>query len=241
VHTAGTLTATLEDYLEAIFNIVTQHKVARSMEIADRLNVKRPTVTTALRALAEKGLINYEPRSYVTLTDEGERIARCVDKRHLVLHDFFTGVLMLPAAEAEQAACMMEHGMNTRVCKSLTSMLTAIHKDESLATMLKDAIQKEGEYIDCDTICGYEVSVGENGNMNDMPENLNSLRSGQRARILRIVGGGNLKKRLREMGITAGEEIAVVKSAPLDDPIEIKVRNYNMSLRREEAANILVE
>jgi DtxR family Mn-dependent transcriptional regulator len=161
MHTAGALTATLEDYLEAIFNIVAEHKVARSMEIADRLNVKRPTVTTALRALSEKGLINYEPRSFVTLTDEGERIARCVDRRHLVLRDVFTKVLMLPYKEAEEAACMMEHGMNTRVCKSLTSMLMAIHKDENLANALKNAIRKESEHIDCKNTCGYEVSSRE--------------------------------------------------------------------------------
>ncbi|MBD3320968.1 MAG: MarR family transcriptional regulator [Chitinivibrionales bacterium] len=240
MHTAGTLTATLEDYLEAILHIVAEHKVARSMEIAERLNVKRPTVTTALRTLAEKGMINYEPRSYVTLTDEGERIARCVDRRHLVLRDVFTKVLMMPYREAEQAACMMEHGMNTRVCKSLTSMLIAIHKNETLAKTLKEAITKEIEHINCENACGYEVSAGENGIMNDLPGNLNSLRSGQTGHVLRIIGGGSLKKRLREMGITAGVKIVVVKSAPLDDPIEIKVRNYNMSLRREEAANILI-
>jgi Fe2+ transport system protein FeoA len=117
----------------------------------------------------------------------------------------------------------------------------AVHKNEELAKSLKEEIKRQNEHIDCKTNCGYEMSAGENGIMNDLPANLNSLRSGQTARVLRIVGGGSLKKRLREMGITSGEKIVVIKSAPLDDPIEIKVRNYNMSLRREEAANILVE
>lgn len=239
---AGNLTATLEDYLEAIFNIVEEHKVARSMEIADRLNVKRPTVTTALHALAERGLINYEPRSYVTLTEKGEQIARCVDKRHHVLRNVFTDVLLLPSHDAEEAACMMEHGMNTRVCKALTSLLMAIHKNESLAGALKKAVKEEFENNNCDRTCGYQMTSEESTTMNTVtPENLNSLRTGQTARVVRIEGGGSLKKRLREMGITAGEKILVIKSAPLDDPIEIKVRNYNMSLRREEAASILVE
>lgn len=238
---AGTLTATLEDYLEAIFNIVSDHKVARSMEIADRMNVKRPTVTTALRALAEKGLINYEPRSYVTLTEKGEEIAKCVDKRHHVLRDVFTDVLLLPPTDAEDAACMMEHGMNTRVCKALTSLLMAVHKDEKLARILKEAVRKEVKANKCDRTCGYQMVSEENTAMNSSPENLNSLKTGESARVVKVVGSGNLKKRLREMGITAGQKIVIIKSAPLDDPIEIKVRNYNMSLRREEAESILVE
>ncbi|MBD3318190.1 MAG: GntR family transcriptional regulator, partial [Chitinivibrionales bacterium] len=224
-----------------IFNIVAERKVARSMEIADRLNVKRPTVTTALRALADKGLVNYEPRSYVTLTERGERIAKCVDKRHHVLREVFTKVLLLPDQHAEEAACMMEHGMNTRVCRALTGLLTAVEKNEGLARALNEAIGKELEHSDCETACGYEVSFQENKTMNELPDNLNTLGSGQSAHVLRITGGGTLKKRLREMGITAGERITVVKSAPLDDPIEIKVRNYNMSLRREEAARILIQ
>lgn len=238
---AGTLTATLEDYLEAILNIVAKHKVARSMEIADRLNVKRPTVTTALRALADKGLVNYQPRSYVTLTDKGERIARCVDKRHHVLRDVFTRVLLLPEQDAEEAACMMEHGMNTRVCRAMTGLLMAVDTNKALARSLSEAIGKELEHIDCEQTCGYQLPSKEQKTMAPMPDNLNALGSGQTARVLRISGGGSLKKRLREMGITAGERITVVKSAPLDDPIEIKVRNYNMSLRREEAARILIQ
>jgi ferrous iron transport protein A len=70
---------------------------------------------------------------------------------------------------------------------------------------------------------------------------LNTFRSGESGIISQIIGVGNLKKRLGEMGITAGQHIVVVKAAPLDDPIQVKVRNYNLSLRRDEACNILVE
>jgi DtxR family Mn-dependent transcriptional regulator len=53
------LTSTLEDYLEAIYQISNVNKVARSMDIAEHLKVKRSSVTVALQSLAEKGLINY--------------------------------------------------------------------------------------------------------------------------------------------------------------------------------------
>ncbi len=235
------LTATLEDYLEAILNIVSRHKVARSMEIAEKLNVRRPTVTVALRTLAEKGLINYAPRSYVTLTDQGERIAQCVDKRHHVLRDFFTGVLMLPEKEAEEAACRMEHGMNTQVCKSLMSLLRVTENDEDFARKIRDSIEREKMNIDCEQSCGYARPGKDDESMNGESLNLNMLGEGEKGNVLRIVGNGALKRRLRELGVTAGLPVTVIKSAPLDDPIEIRIRNCNMSLRREEAANILVE
>ena len=55
------LSASLEDYLEAIFNIASQSKIARSKDIAKMLGVSKSSVTGALRALKEKGLANYEP------------------------------------------------------------------------------------------------------------------------------------------------------------------------------------
>jgi DtxR family Mn-dependent transcriptional regulator len=239
--TTAALTATLEDYLETIFNIVRRNKVARSMEIADSLNVKRPTVTVALRALAEKGYINYEPRSYVTLTESGEKAAKCVDKRHHILRDVFTEVFRLPYEESEKAACLMEHGMNTNVCKAMTSLLRVVRNNKELGKSLFEALENESRTINCTATCDYQSSLKEGDGMEKKIADLNTFRSGESGTISQIVGVGNLKKRLGEMGITAGQHIVVVKAAPLDDPIQVKVRNYNLSLRRDEACNILVE
>ncbi len=237
----ATLTATLEDYLETIFNIVRRHKVARSMEIAESLNVKRPTVTVALRALAEKGYINYEPRSYVTLTKAGEKAARCVDKRHHILRDVFTEVFKLPHDASEKAACLMEHGMDTNICKAMTSLLKVVRNDKDLAQRLLVALDKESRSINCTATCDYQSERKEDKAMEKQLSDLNMLGTGESGRIVQIVGYGNLKKRLGAMGITSGQEIKVVKAAPLDDPIQVKVRNYNLSLRRDEACNVLIE
>jgi DtxR family Mn-dependent transcriptional regulator len=237
----GTLTATLEDYLEAIFNIAKNHKVARSMEIADSLNVKRSTVTVALRALAEKGYINYEPRSYVTLTESGEKAAKCVDKRHNILSDVFTEVFHLPHEASEKAACLMEHGMDTNICKAMTSLLKVVRNDKPFAQKLFAALDREGQTINCSATCDYQSERKENNIMKKQSSNLNMMGSGDTGRIVQIIGNGSLKKRLAEMGITSGQQITVVKAAPLDDPIQVKVRNYDLSLRRDEACNVIIE
>jgi DtxR family transcriptional regulator, Mn-dependent transcriptional regulator len=238
---AQALSSSFEDYLEAIFTIVAKNRVARSKDIAEKLKVKRPSVTGALKALAEKGLVNYQPHSYITLSSEGEKIARWVDERHKVLKDLFTEVLKLPANESEKAACYMEHGVNANVYKSLRSLLMAVRNNEELARMLQIGMEAEKENIDYTTFFD-SVAIGMgNGNVTAPAFTLNILTSGESGTIERIVGNDTLKKRLREMGITSGQEVRVVKSAPLDDPIEIKVRNYNISLRREEADKIIIK
>jgi ferrous iron transport protein A len=71
--------------------------------------------------------------------------------------------------------------------------------------------------------------------------NLAMLKPGQRGRISRIGAVGLLRRRLMDMGVLVGEEVKVDKVAPLGDPIEITVKNYNLSLRKKEAEGILVE
>lgn len=78
------MTASLEDYLEAIFHIVTEKKAVKPRDIAKRLDVSYASVTGALRSLREKGLINYAPYDLITLTGRGEEIARGVVRRQEV-------------------------------------------------------------------------------------------------------------------------------------------------------------
>ncbi len=67
------------------------------------------------------------------------------------------------------------------------------------------------------------------------------LKPGETGRITAIGAIGPLKRRLMDMGVLVGEEVRVVKVAPLGDPIEVKVKNYSLSLRKKEAEGIAVE
>ena len=71
--------------------------------------------------------------------------------------------------------------------------------------------------------------------------NLREVPVGGRAKVVRIHGEGAVKRRIMDMGITKGVEIAVRKVTPLGDPIEITVRGYELSLRKADAENIEVE
>ncbi len=71
--------------------------------------------------------------------------------------------------------------------------------------------------------------------------NLALLKPGENGIIKKIGSVGPLKRRLMDMGILVGEKVSVIKIAPLGDPIEIKVKKYNLSLRKSEACEIAVE
>jgi len=67
---------------------------------------------------------------------------------------------------------------------------------------------------------------------------LDKVKPTQKAVIVKLNGTGNIRKRLLEMGFTAGTEIYVKKHAPLSDPVEYVIKGYHLSLRLKEAANI---
>ena len=70
---------------------------------------------------------------------------------------------------------------------------------------------------------------------------LKQVKIGGTARVVKLHGEGALKRRIMDMGITKGVELKVRKVAPLGDPIEITVRGYELSLRKEDAETIEVE
>ena len=70
---------------------------------------------------------------------------------------------------------------------------------------------------------------------------LNELKRGEKGKIIKIGGKGSVHRRLLDMGLVSGSEVEMQRVAPLGDPIEIKVKGYNLSLRKEEAASIQVE
>ena len=70
---------------------------------------------------------------------------------------------------------------------------------------------------------------------------LKQIKIGGTAKVVKIHGEGALKRRIMDMGLTKGVEVKVSKVAPLGDPIEITVRGYELSLRKEDAETIEVE
>jgi ferrous iron transport protein A len=88
---------------------------------------------------------------------------------------------------------------------------------------------------------GLTDAIIERGESFETPvSSLDRLRTGRQARVLAVKGEGAVARRLMEMGVIPGAPVRVVRTAPLGDPLEVRVRNYHLALRRNEAQAISV-
>jgi DtxR family transcriptional regulator, Mn-dependent transcriptional regulator len=121
MNTRKKLSASSEDYLEAIYNLASLHKVARCKDIADSLSVSKASVTGAVKLLFDKGLVDYKPYGYIYLTEKGGKEAAAVAKRHTIIEAFFVKVLGVDEQEAKSAACKAEHSLGQTTIPKLLS------------------------------------------------------------------------------------------------------------------------
>ncbi len=122
------LSESLEDYLEVILKLEQSQRVARAKDIAKKTEVQRGSVTSALKNLKEKKLINYEPYSFITLTPKGKKLAKEITHRHAVLRDFLLMILQLDEETAESTACRMEHAIDNQSLEKLLFLIDFIYK-----------------------------------------------------------------------------------------------------------------
>ena len=109
------LTETQESYVETIYRLESERRVARVKEIAATLHVSSPAVTKTVKSLAELNLVKYEPYGVVTLTEEGRRIGRDLLLRYHATEDFLQSVLGVAPELAEEVADSFEHHMPASV------------------------------------------------------------------------------------------------------------------------------
>ena len=120
------LTSVMEDYLEAIYDLNNEKKFIRVKDIARRMDVKMPTVTSMLKTLNDRGLVHYEKYEYVELTENGTDVGREMRRRHGILMDFLTNILKIDPIVADQEACKMEHTLSNATMDSMTNFIAFI-------------------------------------------------------------------------------------------------------------------
>lgn len=122
------LTAHMEDYLEAVSFCADEDGAARVSDIRDLLGVKTPSVTGAMKALAQEGYVVRAPYSAVRLTAKGRRAAEDVKKRHAIFKRFLEHVLGVSPKTAEEDACKMEHTVSKETLNKLHAYLDKLAK-----------------------------------------------------------------------------------------------------------------
>ncbi len=235
------LTESLQDYLLEIYIVKTKKEVVRLKDIAHRRNVKFPSVVSAIKELVKRGLVAHEHYGYIEFTDTGIEEASKLYEMHKMLYNFLHNILGISEILAEKDAHRIEHDLNKETVIKLTKFVEFIEK--SNVTQGNKWIENLHQYANTKELNinnEKEISIGKGGTK--MESKLNKLKVGDKAKIVRVESEmGNLKARLLDMGTVPGTVVEVEKVAPLGDPIDILIKGYHLSLRKEEAAKIIVE
>ena len=118
--------ASMEDYLEAIAQLGQRSRAVRVKQLSDKLGVKMPSVTSALKKLSEQALVEHERYGHIKLTAAGRKLARDVIGRHEALTRFFGHALGIDRKTAEEDACKIEHVISPVSMERLTKFVEFI-------------------------------------------------------------------------------------------------------------------
>ena len=117
-------TPSMEQYVEAIAQLLNHGKVCSVSDIAAEANVSRPAASRAVRDLAKRSLVEHKAYGYVDLTAEGRALAGKLDARHEALQAFFTSVLAFDDETADEEACRLEHLLDDQTIGRLAELTT---------------------------------------------------------------------------------------------------------------------
>lgn len=123
IKSGSNVTASLEDYLEAIHVLNIKNGNVRVTDIAAELGLSKPSVNRAINTLKSQGLVIHEHYGDLELTAEGIKIAAEVYSRHLLLCEFLTSCLGVDSKVAEEEACLIEHDLSADTVEKLRAFV----------------------------------------------------------------------------------------------------------------------
>ena len=151
------LTPSQEHYLRAIWELRSQRGYARLADLARALDVTPATLSVGLRPLEARSLVAHDEHRFLLLTPAGERVAREVHHRYVVLRSFLADVLRVPQATAEREACLIEHDVSAATTERIVDFLKLLQEDREMGELFRarfDAFHRSCGRTNACTDCG---------------------------------------------------------------------------------------
>src|SRR5262245_7871119 len=210
----------VQDYLKAIHSLGGVDGVVSPVDIAERLQVRAPSVTGMLKRLADAGWIDYAPGRGARLTERGVAEARRVIRRHRLVELFLTRVLGLDWSEVDVEAEALEHAISPRL-------------EQAIAAHLGEPLEDPH---------GHPIPTREGALAHRQLQRLSQFRPGQRV-VIREAQDDNPERlrRWRTLGLTPGATLDVVSYQRLDDLFEIRIGSRVVPLGSEGLDGLLGE
>jgi DtxR family transcriptional regulator, Mn-dependent transcriptional regulator len=238
------LTSAMEDYLETIYHLEQEKRIARVRDIAKGLGVKMSSVSSALKSLASKGLIEYDPHQYITLTSKGLEKAKEIVRKHEILKRFLVKVLHLNDEAAEDNACRMEHNLDPPVIEKLVNFVEFVEM-----CPVDQTRWIEGRSDSCDDCISCLEEAVKKAKKRDKAQKtalakgltLADADAGTQVMVENIKGTSKVRKALAKDGIEAGTVIEIEERDDKAEAVLANVKGYHLTLSMAEASKILVK
>ncbi len=214
------VSAPVEDYLKAIYDLAGRSGTASTNDVAARLGVSPASVTGMIRRLAEQDLLEYERYRGVRLSESGRVVALRTIRRHRIIESYLTEKLGYPWDRVHDEAERLEHAASDELVEHMATALGNPTADPHGAPI--------------PTADGH---VDERRHLS-----LAELDVGQRARMVRVSDKNpRLLRYLAEIDLTPGAEVRVLERAPFDGPLTLRVGATEPVVGLGLAAQVLVE
>lgn len=211
--------ASVEDYLKAIYSLGKAGARVSTTDLSERLGFAASSASAMISRLAEAGLVDHVPYAGARLTEEGERQALRVIRRHRLLEAFLASSLDIPWDRVHVYAEQLEHAASDELI-------------DVIAAKLGDpTVDPHG-----DPIPTRELTIDEGGS-----ERLADLRPGERATLVRVSDSDpEMLRYLAERRIGIGEEVEMLARQPFEGPCEIRIggRTHQLPLALASAIRI---
>ncbi len=196
------LTAPVEDYLKAIYELETRHGVAATTDVAIALAVAPASVTGMVRRLAQQGYLDHVPYRGVQLTDAGRRAALRTIRRHRILESYLTSVLGYAWDRVHDEAERLEHAASDELIERMATALGHPSQDPH----------------------GAPIPTVD-GTVDERPHrSLAELAVGERARMVQVSDKNpQLLRYLAEIALQPGTEVTIVAKAPFGGPLTLRI------------------
>jgi DtxR family Mn-dependent transcriptional regulator len=112
-----------EEYLEAIYRLEKRNHLAKTMELAKKLNVVPGSITNTIESLEKRGFVNHTPYKGVKLTEKGKKIAANIIRKHRLAERLLTDFIHIKWSTVHEAACKLEHALSPEILNPLETAL----------------------------------------------------------------------------------------------------------------------
>lgn len=213
----------LADHLDAYLGNPVVNPEGKEIPQGDGTMTEVPSIPLSSLSIGDRG---------VCLLDEVEGNIR----DYLVQSGCGSGSEVEVAGKTEQLILLLVNDKYISISKQIAENVAVIKKERTVVSEnkllppnRKTDVNKEKEVM----------SIVEKTNIKQ--QTLDKLKIGQKGTIVSLEGKGPIKQRMMDMGLVPGSEVEIIRVAPLGDPIELKIKGYNLSLRRNEAKAVRVE